>query len=104
MKEEIEAVTDRFRLLKQPIYAQISDVVLGNKVDKKLYNPEGLPKAGDPSKITPRAIDDFWGEVLEKEGLLSEEVDVAVCDSIREFYCEILDPKKNHFRIAFSFD
>ena len=103
MNEELETVRDRFRLLKQPIYTQISDVALGNKVDKKLYNPEGLPKAGDPSKVTPRAVKDFWGEVMEKEGLVSEDIDVGVFDSIREFVCEVLNPKTHHFRIVFSF-
>jgi len=52
--------------LKQPIFNRISDVALGVKVDKQLYNPEGLPKGGDPAKVTPRPIQDFWGQVLEK--------------------------------------
>ena len=33
MIEEIEAIKDKYELLKQPIYKQISDVALGIKVD-----------------------------------------------------------------------
>lgn len=33
MLEEIEAIKDKYELLKQPIYKQISDVGLGIKVD-----------------------------------------------------------------------
>ena len=103
MDEEMEAVRDKYRLLKQPIFTQISDVVLGNRVDKQLYQGEGLPKPADPAKVNPKAIEDFWGIVLEKVGLLCEEVDAGVSGSIAEFLCKVVDPKNNHLRIVFSF-
>ena len=48
-------------MLKQPLYQQISNVALGKKIESKLYKPERLPCRGDPLKITPLAIKDFWG-------------------------------------------
>jgi hypothetical protein len=39
MNEEIEKIRDKYELLKQPIYKQISAVALGSKVDETLYKP-----------------------------------------------------------------
>lgn len=71
MAEEIEAIRERYELLKQPLFKQISQVALGVKVEGKLYRPEGLPSRGDPNKTAPKAIPDFWGVVLENQGLIS---------------------------------
>jgi hypothetical protein len=60
MAEELETIREKYELLKQPIYKLISNVALGNKVDAKLYRPEGLPCRGDPSKVQPIAIPNFW--------------------------------------------
>ena len=90
-------------MLKQPLYKQISSVALGNKVDSKLYKPEGLPCRGDPSKVQPIPIPNFWGEILDKEGLLNSEVDVEAIEKIKEFTCELIEQKTNHLRIIFKF-
>jgi hypothetical protein len=103
LKAEIEAIRDRYELLKQPLFQQISQVALGSKVDSKLYRPEGLPCRGDPNKTAPKPIPDFWGVVFEKEGLVSNEVDVDCFSKAKELTCEILDHKTNHLRIRFKF-
>jgi hypothetical protein len=71
MIAQIESIREKYELLKQPIYSQISNVALGIKVDTKLYKPEGLPCRGDPNKVAPVAIPNFWGEIFDKEGLIS---------------------------------
>lgn len=71
MNLEIEVLKEKYELLKQPLYKQISNVALGNKVDTQLYKPEGLPCRGDPNKVRPLPIPNFWAEILDKEGLLS---------------------------------
>lgn len=90
MTLQIEALKEKYELLKQPLYKQISSVALGNKVDSKLYKPEGLPCRGDPTKVQPLPIPNFWGEILEKEGLLNSEVDVECIQKIKEFTCELI--------------
>lgn len=87
MAEELEAIREKYELLKQPIYKQISNVALGNKVEAKLYRPEGLPCRGDPSKVQPIAIPNFWAEVFDKEGLISHNVDVECLGKLKEFSC-----------------
>jgi hypothetical protein len=42
MLEEIHKVKEKYELLKQPIHQQISKAVLGEKLDEKLYSPEGI--------------------------------------------------------------
>ena len=103
MNAEIEAIRDRYELLKQPLFQQISQVALGNKVDSKLYRPEGLPCRGDPNKTAPKAIADFWGVVFENQGLVSNEADVDGFSKLKELTCELLDHKTNHLRIRFKF-
>lgn len=103
MNKEIEALKEKYELLKQPLYKQISQVALGNKVEAKLYRPEGLPCRGDPSKTNPLPIPNFWGEIFEKEGLLNSEADVDCIQKIKEFTCELLSQKDNHIRITFKF-
>ena len=73
------------------------------KVDNKLYRPDGLPCRGDPSKTAPKAIPDFWGVVFEKEGLISNEVDVECFSKVKELSAELIDHKTNHLRIRFRF-
>lgn len=58
--------------MKQPIYHKISAAVFGEKLDVSLYEPEGIPKAIDLNKVVPQKIEDFWGIILDKEGLLTE--------------------------------
>lgn len=103
MAEEIEAIRERYELLKQPLFQQISQVALGVKVDSKLYRPEGLPCRGDPNKTAPKPIPDFWGVVLENQGLISNEVDVECFSKVKELTCELVDHKTNHLRIRFRF-
>jgi hypothetical protein len=83
MNTQIEAIKEKYELLKQPLYKQISNVALGIKVDAKLYKPEGLPCRGDPSKVQPVPIPNFWLDVLDKEGLLSSEVDVECFSNLK---------------------
>ncbi len=49
----MEKVKERYELLKQPLYHQMSKAALGEKVDSKLYSPEGIKRDFDPSKTTP---------------------------------------------------
>lgn len=58
--------------MKQPIYHKISAAALGQKLEAELYEPEGIPKTIDLKKVTPQKIEDFWGIILDKEGLLTE--------------------------------
>ena len=39
MQEAIEKVKEKYELLKQPIFHQVSQAALGEKVDDKLYQP-----------------------------------------------------------------
>lgn len=89
--------------MKQPIFQQISNAALGNKLDNKIYRPEGLPCRGDPNKIAPKPIPDFWGVVFEKEGLISSEIDVECFSKVKELSCQLLDHKSNHIRVLFRF-
>ena len=76
---------------------------LGNKVDSKLYRPQGLPCRVNPNMTAPKAIPDFWGVVFENQGLLSNEVDVDCFSKLKELTCELLDQKTYHLRIRFKF-
>jgi hypothetical protein len=89
--------------LKQPIYHQISAAALGHKLAPSLYTPTGLETKTDVEKLAPQKIESFWGIVLDKEGLLTEEVDVDCVTNISFFQCELLSHATNHLRITFKF-
>lgn len=90
-------------MLKQPIYKQISDAALGIKVDSQLYLLDGVPAKIDLKKVGPSAVPNFWTDILTKDDILSGENDFACVEKIKEFKCELLDPKTNHISITFKF-
>jgi hypothetical protein len=102
MSEEIEAIREKYELLKQPIYQQISNAALGIKVDPKLYRPEGLPCRGDVNRTAPKAIPNFWGIVFGREGLINYEGDLECFEKVKELSCQLLDHKTNHIRVVFK--
>jgi hypothetical protein len=87
MLEEIETIKDKYELLKQSIYKQISDVALGIKVDSSLYLLNGVPAKVDLKKVGPTAIPHFWSDTLGKSGILSGENDYACLEKLKEFKC-----------------
>lgn len=54
--------------------------------------------------MAPQKIENFWGIILDKEGLLTEEVDVDCMNKVSFFQCELLDHNSNHMRITFKFN
>lgn len=103
LNEEIEKIKEKYELLKQPIYHKISAAVLGEKLEAELYEPEGIAKTIDLKKVVPQKIEDFWGIILDKEGLLTEEIDVDCIKKLNFFQCELLDHNTNHIKITFKF-
>jgi len=89
--------------LKQPIYHQLSDAVLGEKLGDELYKIQGIESTVDVKKVKPTKIDNFWGIVLDKEGLLTEEVDVDNITKVSKLRVEMVDPAINHIRVTFDF-
>lgn len=87
MNEEIESIREKYELLKQPLFQQISNAALGIKVDAKLYKPEGLPCRGDPARTPPKAIPNFWGIVFGREGLISHDGDLECFEKVKELTC-----------------
>jgi hypothetical protein len=65
-------VKNKYELLKQPIYKQISAVALGKKVADALYKPEGLACQSKIKKMAPKKIESFWGIIFDKEDILTE--------------------------------
>jgi hypothetical protein len=102
MEDEIEAIRNKYELLKQPLYQQVSAAALGSKLDPLLYRHEELEVVPD-LKIAPKKIPDFWGAVLSTEGLLSEEEDAEVLKTLTSFNCEVLDQTTNHIRVSMTF-
>lgn len=103
MLEEIEVIKDKYELLKQPIYKQISDVALGIKVDSQLYLLEGVPAKIDLKKVGPTAIPNFWSDILTKSPILSAENDFFCLEKLKEFKCELKDPTTNQINVLFRF-
>lgn len=102
MEDEIEAIRNKYELLKQPLYQQVSAAALGTKLDPQLYRHEELAVVPD-LKAAPKQIPDFWGAVLSTEGLLSEEQDADVFKTLSAFNCEVLDQTANHIRVSMTF-
>ena len=71
LNNEIAKIREKYELLKQPIYHKISAVALGQKVSPSLYAPPQLESNLDLSKVVPQKVEDFWGIVLDKEGLVT---------------------------------
>lgn len=53
MTEEIEAIKEKYEMLKQPIFSQVSAAVLGDKLDEKYYSPEGVEKTVKDKNVKP---------------------------------------------------
>jgi hypothetical protein len=64
MLNEIDKIKDKYELLKQPIYTDISNAVLGQKVSSVSYHNQSL------SKIS-KSIPDFWIIVFTKSGIIN---------------------------------
>lgn len=91
-------------MLRQPIYAQISSAALGCKLKNDLYKPADVVCSVDPRKVAPSKLDNFWGKVFQKCGLVVEEVDYECLGNLSEFKSEILDMSTGDIRMVFKFN
>lgn len=98
MLDEIDKVKDKYELMKQPIYTDISNAVLGQQINKDEGSTYNL------SKIS-RIIPDFWIIVLTKSGILSSDMvnDIDCFKKLNTFTCEMIEDSLSNFRIKFSF-
>lgn len=67
MVKEIESAKDKYELLKQPLYVEISNAALGKPVRKELYQYKGKNMT-----IVAKSIPDFWMVVMTKAGILND--------------------------------
>lgn len=98
MLDEIDKVKDKYELMKQPIYTDISNAVLGQKINRDEGSSYNL------SKIS-RSIPDFWIIVFSKSGILSSDMinDIDCFRKLNFFTCEMIENNLSNFRIKFSF-
>jgi hypothetical protein len=102
MVTEIEKLKDKYELMKQPLYSEISHAVLGKGSHKELSCPTSSSRK---SKVTSSNIPEFWMVVFAKAGLLNDEIEVDMdCfQNLSAFTCDHLEENFNQVRISFTF-
>lgn len=103
MREEINAIKDKYDLLKQPIFEDIAAAASGNKVKETLYKPEGLKMPENYSKLTPTALPDYWLTVFTNSGIIEEKQDLEAFGKLSSFKCELMDQSGAQMRLIFKF-
>lgn len=101
MSEEIERIKDKYEIKRQPLYNQMAAAALGRPLQPELK--QMLELHGISNKQQPSRIDSFWTSVLEKTGLLMQEVDAECLRTMAEFSCELVDLPTSHYRLSFAF-
>jgi hypothetical protein len=64
MNEEINAIKEKYEMLKQPLHLNLAAVANGKPVDSSLYVPEGIDKLVDFKGVTPQALPKYWSTAL----------------------------------------
>jgi hypothetical protein len=101
MSEEIERIKDKYEIKRQPLYNQMAAAALGRPLQPELK--QMLELHGISPKQQPTRIESFWTSVLEKTGLLMQEVDAECLRTMAEFKCELVDLPTSHYCLSFAF-
>lgn len=106
MDGEIQQLQRKYDGLKQPILLKIVDAIAGIPVDKELYKTEQTASI-NPNKDKPKAIENFWLNVLLKSPLsaaFDNEFDLEILKHCTKVTSQMVDYSKQHIIFTMYFD